>query len=64
MRSTPYAVLTAVFAASDVASTLFLDEVRAAAAYLRKHHGYSMTSFSACTGLHKNSLIRLMDERR
>lgn len=36
-----------------------MDEIRASATYLRKHHGYSFTSLAECTGLHKNSLLRL-----
>ena len=37
-------------------------EVRAAARYLTRHHGYSLTTFASVTGLHKNSLLRLRDK--
>jgi transcriptional regulator with XRE-family HTH domain len=39
-----------------------MSEVRAAARYLAKHHGYSLTSLARATGLHRNSLLRLPDK--
>lgn len=33
--------------------------VRAAAKYLKDHHGYSLESFARVAGLHKNTLMKL-----
>ena len=57
-----YTVVAAMQAAFDATAVAFMDEVRAAATYLIEHHDYSLTSFADCTGLHKNSLMRLNDD--
>lgn len=59
---TPYFAKYAIrLAKTDAAAAAFMDEVRATAAYLSEHHGYSLASFVECTGLHKNSLLKLKD---
>jgi hypothetical protein len=61
-RQTPYyGVVTATLAGFNATVAAFMDEVRAAATYLRDCHDYSLTVFAAVTGLHKNSVIRLSD---
>jgi hypothetical protein len=57
-----YTVVAAMQAAFDATAVAFMDEVRASATYLIEHHDYSLTSFSDCTGLHKNSLMRLKND--
>ena len=56
-----YAKYGARLAKADAAATVLLNEVRAAATYLREQHGYSVSRFVMCTGLHKNSLLKLAD---
>jgi hypothetical protein len=56
-----YAVVAATRAGFDATAAAFMKEVRAAAAYLKEYHGYSLTVFAEVTGLHKNSLMRLSD---
>jgi hypothetical protein len=61
VRSQHYTDYAAKLAAANAAAAVLMREVRAVAAYLQEDHGYSLTSFEAVTGLHKNSLMRLMD---
>ena len=56
-----YEEYAAKFAAVSEAVAVLMREIRASAEYLRKYHGYSLSSFTTCTGLHKNSLLRLED---
>jgi len=58
-----YAVVAATLAGFDATAAAFMDEVRAAATYLKECHDYSLTVFAAVTGLHKNSVMRLSDPR-
>src|SRR5580704_5839417 len=61
VRSQHYTDYAVKLAAANAAAASLMREVRAVAAYLQEDHGYSLTSFEAVTGLHKNSLMRLMD---
>jgi hypothetical protein len=56
-----YVKYGARLAKAEAAAAVLLNEVRAAAAYLREQHGYSLSGFVICTGLHKNSLLKLAD---
>jgi hypothetical protein len=60
-QSPQYAEFAAKLADANAAATALMSNVRAAARYLNRHHGYSLTVFASVTGLHKNSLIRLPD---
>lgn len=59
--SPQYVELAAKLADANAAAAAFVETARASAKYLRKHHGYSLASFAACTRLHKNSLMRIAE---
>jgi hypothetical protein len=46
----------------DEAAVAFMEAVRAAEAFLREEHGYTLSSFAGCTGLHRNSMLKLKDQ--
>jgi hypothetical protein len=59
---TPYFARYAVrLAEAEAEASAFMTEVRAAETYLRTQCGYSLNSFAECTGVHRNSLLRLKD---
>jgi len=51
----------AKLAQAEAAAAGLMDQIRLAEAYLREDHGYTLKSFANCTGLHRNSLIKLKD---
>jgi hypothetical protein len=56
-----YAVVAATLASFEATTAAFMDEVRAAATYLKECHDYSLAVFATVTGLHKNSVMRWSD---
>jgi hypothetical protein len=57
-----YAEFAVKYAELNALAAALTAEVRAAAKYLSRHHGYSLTILAGVTGLHKNSLLRLWDK--
>ena len=60
-QSRYYTAIATTSAALDAAAVVFMHEVRAATAYLKEHHDYSLAVLAEVTGLHKNSVMRLPD---
>jgi len=58
---TQFGIFAAKFAEANACAAALMGDVREAATYLNKHHGYSLTNLARCTGLHKNSLMKLKD---
>ena len=61
--SKAYADYAARLADTNAAAVALMSRIREAADYLRRCHGYSLASFRSCTGLHKNSLLRVPDRK-
>lgn len=61
----PYAQVAAQLRDAREHDRELLAQVRAAVAYLRAEHGYSLKGFAddRLTGLHKNSILRLKDPK-
>jgi len=58
---TQFGIFAARLAEANACAAALMDGVRGAATYLNKHHGYSLTNLARCSGLHKNSLMKLKD---
>lgn len=61
MATTQYADFAQQLAATQAAAKALMADIRAAASYLTKKRGYSLTVIASKTGLHKNSVMRLSD---
>jgi hypothetical protein len=59
--SAEYANYATKLADANASAADLMRDIRAAATYLNKLHGYSLMVFAHMTGLHKNSVMRLSD---